>query len=322
MFSIVMLGVVFERKGTYMSFSQEIKQEIAGRKITRPCCARAASYAAACFGRYFDDRGVVVQTELQPVAQFIKRVYQLSGISGTVQEKEWGDGIVYEFAVKEPEEVQRMLQLFGHSGQETNLRINPKNLACSSCVSCFVATAFLCCGTATDPKKEYTLEFTTSRLNLARDFEALLGEHEFAPHRTRRKGTNVVYVKASEQVEDLLTFMGASGAAMTLMSDKIYKDLRNKANRLTNCETANMAKAAIANAQTAKAIRYLEENGALEALSEELQQAARLRLEQPECSLAKLAEMMQPPISKSGLAHRLKKLESIAKQMQEREKDV
>lgn len=305
-----------------MSFSQEIKQEIAGRRVTRSCCARAASYAAACFGRCFDSRGVTVQTELQSVALFVKRVYQLSGISGTVQEREWGNGIVYEFVVNEPSEVEKMLNLFGHSGTETNLRINPKNFTCGGCVSLFLATAFLCCGTATDPKKEYTLEFTTSRLNLARDFESLLAEHEFAPHRTRRKGTNVVYVKASEQVEDLLTFMGASNAAMTLMGDKIYKDLRNKANRLTNCETANMAKAAIANAQTAKAIRYLKENGALEALSEELQQAARMRLEQPECSLAKLAAMMQPPISKSGLAHRLKKLEIIAKQMQEREQNV
>ena len=305
-----------------MSFSQEIKQEIAGRKIMRPCCAQAASYAAACFGRYFDERGVAVQTELQSVALFIKRMYQLCGISGTIQEREWGDGVLYEFEVSEPEEVARMLQLFGRTGQEANLRIDPKLLSCSGCISSFIATAFVCCGTATDPKKEYTLEFTTNRYNLARDFEALLGEHEFSPHRTQRKGTNVVYVKASERVEDLLTFMGASNSAMALMSDKIYKDLRNKANRLTNCETANMAKAAIANAHTARAIRYLQECNALESLPEELQQVARLRLEYPELSLAKLAPLVDPPISKSGLAHRLKKLETIAQQMKEREENA
>ena len=304
-----------------MSFSQDIKSEICERRITRPCCAKAASYAAACFGRYFDDRGVVVQTELQAAAQFIRRMYQLAGIQGTVEERERGDGYFYEFSVKEPAEVQKMLAAFGHTGQETNLQINPKNIACGNCVSAFIATAFLCGGTATDPKKEYTLEFITSRFNLARDFEALLAEHEFAPHRTQRKGSNVVYVKASEQVEDLLTFMGASIAALSLMNDKIYKDLRNKANRLTNCETANMDKTAVANAQSSRAIRYLQQQGALKALSEELQQAARLRLEHPESSLAQLAQEFQPPISKSGLAHRLKKLETIAKQMQEKERE-
>ncbi len=304
-----------------MSFSQDIKGEICERKITRPCCARAASYAAACFGKYFDTRGVVIQTELQPAAQFFRRVYQLAGIQGTVEERERGDGCLYEFSVKEPDEVEKMLELFGHTGQEANLRINPQNIACGGCVSAFIAAAFLCSGTATDPKKEYTLEFITSRFNLARDFEALLAEHEFAPHRTQRKGSNVVYVKASEQVEDLLTFMGASSAALSLMNDKIYKDLRNKANRLTNCETANMDKTAVANAQTSRAIRYLQQNGALEAMSEELRQAARLRLEHPESSLAQLAQKFQPPISKSGLAHRLKKLETIAKQMQEKERE-
>ena len=305
-----------------MSFSQDIKTEIAGRKVTRPCCAKAASYAAACFGRYFDTRGVVVQTELQPVALFLRRMYQLSGITGTVEERERGEGYIYEFAVKDPAEVEKMLELFGHTGQEANLRINPKNLVCPGCVSCFIAAAFLCGGTATDPKKEYTMEFTTSRFNLAKDFEALLAEHEFAPHRTQRKGTNVIYVKASEQVEDLLTFMGASGAALALMSDKIYKDLRNKANRLTNCETANMDKTAVANVQVTRAIHYLQEKQAMDALSEQLREAARMRLEYPELSLAQLAQKFEPPISKSGLAHRMKKLETIAKQMQEREANV
>ena len=305
-----------------MSFSQDIKNEIAGRKVTRPCCARAASYAAACFGRYFDQRGVVVQTELQPVAVFIKRMYHISGIEGEITERERGGGTLYEFAVTEPEQVEHMLRLFEHTGEEASLRINPKNLACPSCISCFIATAFLCSGTATDPSKEYTLEFTTSRFNLAKDFESLLGEHEFAPHRTQRKGINVVYVKASERVEDLLTFMGATSAAFDLMNNKIYKDLRNKANRLTNCETANMDKTAVANAQSARAIRYLQECGALALMPEELQQAARLRMENPVLSLAKMAQISDPPVSKSGLAHRLKKLETVAKQMQEREKHV
>lgn len=211
-----------------------------------------------------------------------------------------------------------MLECFGHTGREASLRINPQNLVCGQCVGWFVAVAFLCGGTATDPQKGYNLEFCTARRNLARDFEALLAEHEFAPRRTLRKGTGVVYVKASEQVEDLLTFMGATGASLELMNSKIYKDIRNMTNRLTNCETANMDKTAVAGAQTARAIRYLQQQGVLEALPEPLRQAAALRMQYPEYSLAQLAAAFEPPISKSGLSHRLKKLEDTARRMQER----
>lgn len=215
-----------------------------------------------------------------------------------------------------------MLECFGHTGREASLRINPQNLACGQCVSWFVAVAFLCSGTATDPQKGYNLEFSTPRRNLARDFEALLAEHEFAPRRTLRKGAGVVYVKASEQVEDLLTFMGATSASLELMNSKIYKDIRNMTNRLTNCETANMDKTAVANAQTARAIRYLQQQGALEALPEPLRQAAALRMQYPEYSLAQLAAAFQPPISKSGLSHRLKKLEETARRLQERKQNA
>lgn len=305
-----------------MSFSQRVKQEIASRRLSRPCCARAAAYAAACFGRYFDDRGVVVQTELEDAARCIQRAYHMAGLGGGITPKERAGGVIYEFAVKQPQEVEQMLECFGHTGREASLRINPKNLACGQCVSWFVATAFLCAGTATDPQKGYNLEFYTPRRNLARDFEALLAEHEFAPRRTLRKGTGVIYVKASEQVEDLLTFMGATGASLELMNSKIYKDIRNMTNRLTNCETANMDKTAVAGAQTARAIRYLQQHDALKALPEPLQQAAALRMQYPEYSLAQLAAAFQPPISKSGLCHRLKKLEETARRMQEREQNA
>lgn len=126
-----------------------------------------------------------------------------------------------------------MLALFGHTGEEPSLRINSRNFTCEHCVSAFVAAAFLCCGTITNPQREYNLEFLSVRYNLILDFEALLLGHGFAPKHTRRKGSNVLYLKASEQIEDLLTFMGASGAALEIMNLKVYKDFRNKANRIT-----------------------------------------------------------------------------------------
>lgn len=305
-----------------MSFAQEVKQEIIARKIARPCCVLAASYGIACFSKYFDEHGVVLQTESQGTAQYAKRVFGMTGVLGEITEKARPSGCIYEFAIKEPQQVKAMLEGFGHTGREANLRINPGVLVCSGCVSAFTAAAFLCCGTITDPSKEYHLEFMSPRYNLSRDFEALLAEHEFRPHRTKRKGTNIVYLKASEPMEDLLTFMGASGAALEMMSRKVYKEIRNKTNRLNNCETANLDKTVTANVQTIKAIRYLEENGGLEALPGPLREAASKRMENPDLSLALLAQQFSPPLSKSGLSHRFKKIEQLAQRLQERKKNV
>ena len=163
-----------------------------------------------------------------------------------------------------------------------------------------------------DPQKEYNLEFLTSRTNLARDFEALLAEHEFAPHRTRRNGVNLIYVKTGANVERLLRFMGASNAAEEIRTRKAFKQVRNQTNRQTNCDTANLGKTARANAQTIKAIRYLNEQHELEKLPDVLQEAAAKRMQYPDLSLTALCGCFEPPVSKSGLSHRMKKLEALA----------
>ena len=301
-----------------MSFSQDVKAEILRRKVSRPCCCTAAAYAVACFGKYFDDRGIVLQTETEGVAAFAQKMYSRCGITGQVLRKERTGSVVYEFSVKEPEDVRKMLELFGHTGRETALRIKPDCFRCQQCVSYFVSTAFLCCGTITNPQREYNLEFLSVRYNLILDFEALLMGHGFAPKHTRRKGSNVLYLKASEQIEDLLTFMGASGAALEIMNLKVYKDFRNKANRITNCETANIDKTVSASGQTLEAIAYLKKRGAFETLPAPLREAAALREQNPDLSLKELAGLVRPPLSKSGLSHRMKKLEQTAESLKER----
>ena len=304
-----------------MSFSQDVKSEIVARKIAKPCCVLAACYGVACFGKYFDKQGLVLHTELPEAARLVQKLYHRIGIDGQIVEKERIGGTISEFSVKDPEQVARMMELFGYTGAEASLRINPEVLKCTGCVSAFVSMAYLCSGTMTDPHKEYNLEFLTSRHNLARDFEALLAEHEFCPHRTLRKGCNVIYVKASEPLVDLLTFLGAPKAAMKLMELKMVKDVRNKTNRLTNCETANLSKMAAANAPVNKAVRYLQECGAIESLPEPLKQAAYVRLEHPDASLAQLAPLMDPPVSRSGLSHRFKRLQELAESLQEKRKN-
>ena len=305
-----------------MSFSQDVKSEIVQKKITRDCCALAASYGIACFGRYFDSKGLVLHTELSGVAQYAKRLFSICGVHGEIITKERPSGPLYEFKVDEPGEVSKMLSLFHCEEDQVSRHLDPRLIRCGHCFSAFVASAFLCCGTMTDPSKEYNLEFLCPRYNLAKDLEGILAEHEFTPRRTVRKGVNVIYVKASEQVADLLTFMGAGGAAMQIMDHKMFKELRNKTNRLNNCEMANIDKVVTANVAAKKAIEYLQQKGDFDALPAPLRQAAQLRLDWPDLSLAQLVEKSPEPISKSGLSHRLKKLEHLAEELRQRRNDV
>ena len=300
-----------------MSFASQAREEIARRSLQKDCCVRAAAYGIACFAKYFDASGLVLQTEQELTTQVASQLFARCGVQGDVIEKQRPSGVVYEFSIRAPEQVARMHELFGTTGTETSLQIDPRLIRCQTCVSAYIGAAFLCSGTVTDPQKEYNIEFLTSRTNLARDFEALLAEHEFAPHRTRRNGINLIYVKASANVERLLRFMGAADAAEQMHTLKAFKQVRNQTNRQTNCDTANLGKTARANAQTLKAIRFLEENDALRTLPEVLQEAAAKRMQNPDLSLTALCGCFDPPVSKSGLSHRMKKLEALAETLRQ-----
>ena len=182
-------------------------------------------------------------------------------------------------------------------------------------MSAFVAAAFLCCGTITNPQREYNLEFLSVRYNLILDFEALLMGHGFAPKHTRRQGSNVLYLKASEQIEDLLTLIGAPKSSLELMEVKIVKEVRNRVNRKTNCETANITKTVEAALEQIAAIRLIESSCGIQALDEDLRELARLRLENPDLSLRELGQALQTPISRSGVNHRLRRILMFAQEL-------
>ena len=163
-----------------MSFASRAREEIAQRSLQKDCCVRAAAYGFACFAKYFDKGGLVLQTEQPHTVQLARELFARCGVQGDVLEKQRPSGVLYEFNIREPEQVARMHELFGTTGSETSLQIDPALIRCQTCVSAYIGAAFLCSGTVTDPQKEYNLEFLTARTNLARDFEALLAEHEFA----------------------------------------------------------------------------------------------------------------------------------------------
>ena len=205
--------------------------------------------------------------------------------------------------------------VFGHDPAEALVHhINYAVLEEDHCRTAFLRGAFLAGGSVTDPAKRYHLELATSHLSVSRELHALLLEMGFSPKESRRKANAITYFKQSYAIEDFLTAMGAPLAAMELMNAKAEKDLRGSINRRVNCDAANLDKAVDAAQGQIEAIYKLEERGMLENLPDKLKEAVDLRMAHPELTLSQLAELCDPPVSKSAFNHRLRKLMELAKQ--------
>ena len=129
------------------SFASRAREEIAARSIQKDCCVRAAAYGIACFAKYFDARGLVVQTEQQETVQAAQQLFARCGVQGEILQKQRPSGVLYEFNIRAPEQVARMHELFGTTGSETSLQIDPRLIRCQTCVSAYIGAAFLCSGT-------------------------------------------------------------------------------------------------------------------------------------------------------------------------------
>ena len=149
---------------------------------------------------------------------------------------------------------------------------------------------------------------TTSHKSAGRELLALMREEGFQPKASARKGSQMIYFKQSNFIEDFLTAIGAPVSAMGVMTAKLEKDLNGSINRQVNCDAANLDKTVEAAQTQIEAIRRLQASGQLDQLPDKLQQAARLRLLYPEYNLSQLAQQHEPPLSKSTLNHRLRRL--------------
>ncbi len=173
-----------------------------------------------------------------------------------------------------------------------------------------LSTLFLSCGVITDPSKGYRLEFHTVKHTPTKALLEKLSSHGVTAHSRTVGGRYVVYVTASEDIEDLLAIMGAQHATLELMTAKIEKDMHNRANRLSNCDLANTERTAKTNAELVQIIEKLEAHGKLSQMPESIKATAEAILENEGGTLADLAEHMN--ISKSGLYHRIQKLRAAA----------
>lgn len=300
-----------------MSFSSDVKTELLQLEREYGCCETAEAYGMLLFGHSFSLREISFQTENKELAE----MYRTLVFDTTGAEPELSETAAGKYVLTVPTAKQRgvVFEAFGHGSREPALRLNRGNLANDCCAAAFLRGAFLACGTVTSPQKDYHLEFCIPYRALSRDFMSLLEEMNLSPKLVERKGYQIVYFKESESIEDLLTCMQAVQSSLLLMNVKIYKDFRNKANRITNCETANITKTVAAAGEQLDAIARIKAAGAFEALSDELKELALLREENPEMSLRELGESLSEPLSRSGVNHRLKRLIGIASELPEAE---
>ncbi len=304
-----------------MSFSLNVKEELAKIEDMPPCCRRAMTYGMLLFGREFKGDAISIMTEHEVVARkYASLIKEETGVEAevTVSKAE-----KYTVSIKRKKDIEAVLSFFSTSGNESFTRINRGNLLNESssesevlncCNAAFFRGAFLSCGTLSDPNKGYHLEFVVPFRTLSLDLMKMLTEYGLKAKHMLRRYVNIIYIKDSTSIEDLLNIMGAQASAFEIMNIKIYKDFRNVSNRRANFDSANVARTAIAACTQVEQIKKIMDSGRFAQLPEELRAFAALRVENPDASLREFGEMFSPPLSRSAVNHRIKKLLAFAKE--------
>ena len=311
-----------------MSFSSEIKNELMKIADLPDCCRHAMAYGMLLFGRSFNEQEISIMTDNPAVADMYTELsLNVTGAEASRFVSEAGKTTVSFSSLADRKKV---LDCFSNSGNEKVMRIDRGNLRNESenefeydmqdsincCNAAFLRGAFLSCGTCSDPNKSYHIEFIAPYRTLSLDLLKILTDFGLNAKHMLRRGINVIYIKDSTSIEELLTLMGAHMAAMEIMNIKIYKDVRNLTNRRNNFENANLTRTVYASCDQADSIQKLKDAGVFPTLTDDLKMIAQLRIDNPDSSLREIGDMCDPPLSRSAVNYRLKRLMNIAEKLE------
>lgn len=182
------------------------------------------------------------------------------------------------------------------------------DFVCERDLGIYLRGVFMKCGSISPPGRNFMLSFVFHEQDFAEYIASILDGAGFPPKISSRRGKPLLYYKASESIEDILSLIGGTKAVLDIISAKVMSDVRNSTNRLCNAETANLDRTAKAAAEQCEAIKIIQKFGLLQNLPPELRECAELRLANPDMSLAQLRLLLSEPVSKSGLNHRFRKL--------------
>lgn len=305
---------IYQTRKKTMTFCAQAKTEITENSNRNGCCNAAHLYGMLLFAKIFSAARISVSSEHEFVVRHAESALNEFGIKSDMiisAKTTRGNSI----QIIDKTTLDRIFFDFGYTGEEASIRIIKQNFLCDDCLAAFIAGCFLTGGNITAPDKGYHLEFSTHKFNLFSDLAEILTEAGFELRKTTRGYAKVLYFKNSTQIEDMLTYMGAVQASLELMNTKIYKDIVNTVNRRTNCENANIDKIINSASRDRKAIEYIFKTKGEVHLPDSLRDIARLRLDCPELSLSELGEMLDVPLTKSGVSHKLRRIRDEAERL-------
>lgn len=319
-----------------MSFSSSVKNELSRITPNRDCCSLAELSAIIRTGGIIKLHGgrrvsLRMVTENAAIARkmfsLLKKLYGLNLEIMVKKNKHLKKNYSYILEVTYGMGADRVLQQTGvmTKGRDGGIGINysiPERIKRNRCCSrAYLRGAFLGGGSVSSPDKAYHLEYVTNSQQYAASLKGLINTYRLNSKIVERKGSYVVYLKEGEHIVDLLNIMGAHNALLKFENTRIYKEMRNNVNRLVNCETANLTKTINASVKQIENIEYIKNTVGLDSLPPNLREIAELRLNYREASLKELGQMLTPPLGKSGINHRLRKIEQTADNLRSRRKN-
>ncbi len=294
-----------------MSFSKQVKEELNSIQIKSNCCKKAYLLGALISALQNENNKMKIQVSDEETAQ--KLTFLLNSIykcDATVSKIKRGcfECTQLEFTAR------KISEFLAFADEYDNNSTFDSFFKCQNCKSAFLRGAFCSCGSVSDPQKCYTLELRLPNDNRADLLNNVISEWGInTPSKTHRKGAIGLFYRNESSIEDFITACGGNKSLFSFYDVLIEKNVRNEENRATNCDARNILKSVAAAANHISAIESLISAKVLDDMPRELQITARLRLENPDVNIAELAALHNPPISKSGVNHRLARIIEEAK---------
>lgn len=319
-----------------MSFSAATKDELVRLPLGKPCCMLSELSALLQTSASLSLRGggqarLAFRVESAGLARriflLLRTLFSVTPSLHFIRHNRLG-GQRSSVLTLETADAQKLLTALGmmaadQDGEMHLLKTTPRNAVLRQCCrKAFLRGAFLGAGSLNSPEKGYHFEIVAQDPSLAAFLIKIMEKSGLPAKQMVRKGVHVVYLKESDQIVSVLGLIGANQALLSLENTRVHKHVMNYVNRMMNCDASNMEKQLDASSRQVEAIRALSQRGALEALPPSLRQVARLRLSQPDATLSQLGEMLDPPLGKSGVNHRLRRIIALSQALDTQKEDV
>lgn len=312
-----------------MSFSSDVKEELSHQIPEARHCRIAEMTAIITMCGQISISGadrfsIRIHTENISVARkfftLLRKTFNIEAEAGIRRNSKHENRLVYLVGVSGHQDTVRILQATKLLNanleiEETMSLVHNLVIQKECCRRAFIRGAFLASGSVSDPQRSYHFEIVCAAQQKAEQLKEIINSFGLDAKVVLRKRYYVVYIKEGDQISEILALMEANISMMNLENIRILKEMRNSVNRKVNCETANLNKTVSAAVKQIEDIKFLKEKVGFSGLSDGLEEMARLRLAYPEATLKELGAMLTPPMGKSGVNHRLRKLSAIAEEL-------